>query len=69
MTLFEGLFDHQGRCLNAEGGNPVPMILSISPNVMGMAACPDWIRWSASGSYFDTTGLQNAVSIVRVYVV
>ena len=53
MTLFEGLLLQKGRCFLADVGKAVPMMRSISPNVIGISLNPTDFRCSSSGWYFE----------------
>src|ERR1700761_3588691 len=52
MTLLEGLFDHQGRCLRAEAGKAAPIKVSISAKVIGTSPEVCRFRNSFNRSYF-----------------
>ena len=52
ITLLVGLFDHQARCLKAEGGSAVPTISSTFSNVIGTSASRHSSRWASRDAYF-----------------
>lgn len=53
IELLEGLLLHQGRCFRAEAGKSVPMIASISLNVIGIFWKPVTRKWFSKAWYFE----------------